>query len=91
MGKEKMKKNIIASVAISTLLSVQPALAETDNSFNLEGLLGSIGKIVDDVVGIIPLPEGLKGPILGAAVGHQIDKSSGAAVGAVLGSGILSE
>ena len=86
-----MKKNIIASAAIATLLSVQPALAETDNSFNIEGLLGSIGKIVDDVVGIIPLPESLKGPILGAAVGHQIDHKDGAAVGAILGSGILSE
>ena len=86
-----MKKNIIMSAAFATLLSVQPVLAETDNSFNLEGLLGSIGKIVDDVIGILPLPEGLKGPILGAAVGHQIDHKDGAAVGAILGSGILNQ
>ena len=86
-----MKKNIIISAVFATLLSTQPVLAETESSFSLEGLLGSIGKIVDDVVGILPLPEGLKGPILGAVIGHQIDKSSGAAVGAVLGSGILGE
>ena len=84
-------KNIIISAAFATLLSAQPVLAETDNSFNLEGLLGSIGKIVDDVVGILPLPEGLKGPIFGAAIGHQIDHKDGAAVGAILGSGILNQ
>jgi len=86
-----MKKNIIVSAVFATLLSAQPALAETNSSFDLEGLLGSIGKIVDDVVGILPIPESLKGPILGAAVGHQIDHKDGAAIGAVLGSGILSE
>jgi hypothetical protein len=86
-----MKKNIIISAVFATLLSAQPALAETESSFNLEGLLGSIGKIVDDIVGILPIPEGLKGPILGAAIGHQIDHQDGAIVGAVLGSGILSE
>jgi len=86
-----MKKNIIMSAAFATLLSVQPVLAETDNSFSLEGLLGSIGKIVDNIVGILPLPEGLKGPIFGAAVGHQIDHKDGAAVGAILGSGILNQ
>jgi|JYMV01.1.fsa_nt_gi hypothetical protein len=86
-----MKKNIIISAVFATLLSAQPVLAETESSFNLEGLLGSIGKIVDDVVGILPIPEGLKGPILGAVIGHQIDHKDGAAVGAVLGSGILSE
>jgi len=86
-----MKKNIIVSAVFATLLSAQPVLAETNSSFDLEGLLGSIGKIVDDVVGILPIPESLKGPILGAAVGHQIDHKDGAAIGAVLGSGILSE
>ena len=86
-----MKKNIIISAVFATLLSIQPVLAETESSFNLEGLLGSIGKIVDDVVGLLPIPEGLKGPILGAAIGHQINKNDGAAVGAILGSGILSE
>ena len=86
-----MKKNIIVSAVFAALLSAQPVLAETNSSFDLEGLLGSIGKIVDDVVGILPIPESLKGPILGAAVGHQIDHKDGAAIGAVLGSGILSE
>ncbi len=88
-----MKKNIVISAVFTALLSVQPALAETKSSFSFEGVLGSVGKIVDTVVGIIPLGDGdgLGGPILGAAIGHQLNHKNGAPIGALLGSGILKQ
>lgn len=86
-----MKTKMMMSLALLALLTSTTTIAEPKNDFQVESILGKVGKVMDVIVDKLPIPESIKGPVKAAVIGHQILPANGAIIGALIVTDIVKD